>query len=101
MTSWDAKTASLETLAPLLNAAPRAGPALSHAADAVVSVVPTGGPWRLAALCPGEWQISNGYRGPSKQQQSSIFASPMIADDLKIDVFFLNGDTRGFHEAGN
>jgi len=43
-------TASLETLAPLLNAAPRAGPALSHAADTVVSVVPTEGPWRLAAL---------------------------------------------------
>eukprot|EP00435_Cladocopium_sp_Y103_P031820 s36_g8.t1 len=43
-------TASLEALAPLLNAAPRAGKALSHAADAAVSVGPMGGPWRLAAL---------------------------------------------------
>lgn len=42
-------TASLEALAPLLNAAPRAGKALSHAAQAAVSVGPVG-PWRLAAL---------------------------------------------------
>ncbi|CAK9108528.1 unnamed protein product, partial [Durusdinium trenchii] len=35
-------TASLETLAPLLNAAPHAGPALSHAADTAVSVAPAG-----------------------------------------------------------
>lgn len=90
----DAKTASLETLAPLLNAAPRAGPALSHAADTVVSVVPTGGPWRLAALCPGEKTCET--------SDLPWVASPMIADDLKIHVFFFfKGDTRGFHKAGN
>lgn len=42
-------TASLEALAPLLNAAPSAGKALSHTAEAVVTVGPQG-PWRLAAL---------------------------------------------------
>lgn len=42
-------TASLEALAPLLNAAPRAGKALSQAAQAAVSVGPMG-PFRLAAL---------------------------------------------------
>lgn len=90
----DAKTASLETLAPLLNAAPRAGPALSHAADTVVSVVPTGGPWRLAALCPG--------KKTCETSDLPWVASPMIADDLKIHGFSsLKVTPWGFHKAGN
>eukprot|EP00913_Durusdinium_trenchii_P020537 g19290.t1 len=38
----DVHVLGLETLAPLLNAAPHAGPALSHAADTAVSVAPAG-----------------------------------------------------------
>lgn len=49
----------------------------------------------------GVWQHCALARSRSTSDLPWV-ASPMIADDLKIHVFFFfKGDTRGFHKAGN